>query len=146
MKTFEAGLGRFVISYRIPLILLSLLFVAGAGYGTRFLTFSSNNRMFFSEDNPELQAFNALEQTYTKFENVFFTLAPKSKNVFSRDVLTAVQDLTERAWKLPYSSRVDSLTNYQHTKVEGDELIVESLLRNHQNLSIFDLFFPYLIF
>ncbi|MCI5122153.1 MAG: RND family transporter, partial [Candidatus Electrothrix sp. AUS4] len=59
----------------------------------------------------------------------------KSKNVFSRDVLTAVQDLTERAWKLPYSSRVDSLTNYQHTKVEGDELIVESLVGDAAQLT-----------
>ncbi|RWX45164.1 hypothetical protein VT99_12841, partial [Candidatus Electrothrix marina] len=107
MDMFEARLGRFVITYRIPLILLSLLVVAGTGYGTRFLTFSSNSRMFFSEENPELQAFNALEQTYTKFENVFFTIAPKSKNVFTRDVLAAVEDLTERSWKLPYSSRVD---------------------------------------
>lgn len=135
MEMFEARLGRFVITYRIPLILLCLLFVAGTGYGTRFLTFSSNSRMFFSEDNPELQAFNALEQTYTKFENVFFTLAPKSQNVFSRDVLSAVQDLTERAWQLPYSSRVDSITNYQHTQVEGDDLIVEDLVDNGEHLT-----------
>ncbi|RWX44952.1 hypothetical protein H206_01161 [Candidatus Electrothrix aarhusensis] len=135
MKTFEARLGRFVIKYSIPLILLSLLVVAGTGYGTRFLTFSSNSRMFFSEDNPELQAFNALEQTYTKFENVFFTIAPKSKNVFTRDVLGAVQDLTEKSWKMPYSSRVDSITNYQHTKVEGDDLIVEDLVENAEQLT-----------
>ncbi|MCI5165717.1 MAG: RND family transporter [Candidatus Electrothrix sp. GM3_4] len=135
MKAFEARLGRFVIKYRISLILLSLLLVAGTGYGTRSLTFSSNSRMFFSEDNPELQAFNALEQTYTKFENVFFTIAPKSKNVFTRDVLGAVEDLTEKSWKLPYSSRVDSITNYQHTKVEGDDLIVEDLVENVEQLS-----------
>ncbi|MDU9047713.1 MAG: MMPL family transporter [Candidatus Electrothrix sp. Rat3] len=135
MKKFEARLGRFVITYSIPLILLSLLVVAVTGYGARFLTFSSNSRMFFSEDNPELQAFNALEQTYTKFENVFFTIAPKSKNVFTRDVLTAVHDLTEKSWKLPYSSRVDSITNYQHTKVEGDDLIVEDLVENAEQLT-----------
>ena len=135
MNTFEVRLGRFVIKYRVPLILLSLLVVAATGYGTRFLTFSSNSRMFFSEDNPELQAFNALEQTYTKFENVFFTIAPKSKNVFTRDVLGAVQDLTERSWKLPYSSRVDSITNYQHTEVEGDDLIVEDLVENAEQLT-----------
>lgn len=135
MKSFEAGLGRFVITYRIPLILLSLLFVAGSGYGTRFLTFSSNSRMFFSEDNPELQAFTALEQTYTKFENVFFTLALKSGNVFTRDVLAAVQDLTERCWQLPYSSRVDSVTNYQHTQVNGDDLIVEDLVEDAKQLT-----------
>ena len=135
MKSFEAGLSRFIITYRIPLILLSLLFVAGTGYGTRFLTFSSNSRMFFSEDNPELQAFNALEQTYTKFENVFFTLAPKSGNVFTRDILAAVQDLTEKSWQLPYSSRVDSLTNYQHTEVDGDDLLVADLVQDAQQLT-----------
>lgn len=130
MNNFEAGLGRFVITYRVPLIFLSLLFVLGTSYGTIFLTFSSNSRMFFSEDNPELQAFNALEQTYTKFENVFFTIAPKSKNVFSQDVLSAVQDLTERSWQLPYSTRVDSITNYQYTQVEGDNLLVEDLVQD----------------
>ena len=135
MKSFEAGLSRFIITYRIPLILLSLLFVAGTGYGTRFLTFSSNSRMFFSEDNPELQAFNALEQTYTKFENVFFTLAPKSGNVFTRDILAAVQDLTEKSWQLPYSSRVDSLTNYQHTEVDGDDLLVADLVQDAEQLT-----------
>ena len=100
MKKNEARLGHFVITYRVPLILITFLLVVGTGYGTRFLTFSSNSRMFFSEDNPELQAFNALEQTYTKFENVFFTLAPQSKNVFSQDVLVAVQDITERLGQL----------------------------------------------
>ncbi|MCI5141958.1 MAG: RND family transporter, partial [Candidatus Electrothrix sp. ATG1] len=135
MKTFEAGLGRFVITYRIPLIFLSLVLVLGTSCGTRFLTFSSNSRMFFSEDNPELLAFNAIEQTYTKFENVFFTIAPKSKNVFTQDVLAAVQELTQRSWKIPYSSRVDSIINYQHTKVVGDELIVEDLVNNVEELS-----------
>jgi predicted RND superfamily exporter protein len=135
MKNFEAALGRFVITYRVPLILLSLLFVVGTGYGTRFLTFSSNSRMFFSEDNPELQAFNALEQTYTKFENVFFTIAPKFKNVFTQDVLSAVQYLTERSWQLPYSSRVDSITNYQYTQVEGDDLRVEDLVEDATTLT-----------
>ncbi len=50
-------------------------------------------------------------------------------------MLAAVEDLTERSWKLPYSSRVDSITNYQHTKVEGDELIVEDLVENAEQLT-----------
>ncbi|MEA2079231.1 MAG: MMPL family transporter [Pseudomonadota bacterium] len=36
--------------------------------------------------------------------------------------------LTEAAWQIPYSIRVDSITNYQHTEAEGDDLIVDDLV------------------
>ena len=36
--------------------------------------------------------------------------------------------LTERAWKIPYSTRVDSVTNFQHTTADGDDLLVRDLV------------------
>ena len=39
-------------------------------------------------------------------------------------------DLTEKSWKIPYSSRVDSITNFQHTQAEEDDLIVADLVEN----------------
>lgn len=135
MNAFEIWLGQVVIRYRWQLILLTLLLAGASGAGIRFLEFTSDSRIFFSQENPQLQALNALEQTYTKFENVFFTVAPKSGNVFTQDVLTALQELTEEAWKIPYSSRVDSLTNYQHTRVEADDLTVEDLVYDAEQLS-----------
>jgi predicted RND superfamily exporter protein len=39
------------------------------------------------------------------------------------------------AWQLPFSIRVDSLSNYQHTEVDGDDLIVRDLFINGSELS-----------
>jgi predicted RND superfamily exporter protein len=55
--------------------------------------------------------------------------------VFTRETLAAIEELTEAAWHIPYSSRVDSITNFQHTRSEKDELIVEDLVTGALNLS-----------
>lgn len=55
-------------------------------------------------------------------------LAPASGNVFTPEVFSAIVDVTERAWQVPYSLRVDSLSNYQHTYAEGDDLTVTDLI------------------
>jgi len=55
-------------------------------------------------------------------------LQPADRNVFSRKMLQVVQQLTEQAWQIPYSSRVDSITNFQHTTAEGDDLTVANLV------------------
>ncbi|EGQ9302868.1 MMPL family transporter, partial [Vibrio vulnificus] len=55
-------------------------------------------------------------------------LAPKSGDVFDQRTLTQIQEMTEQAWQVPYSSRVDSLANYQHTEAVDDDLLVEDLL------------------
>nr|VFK66909.1 MAG: hypothetical protein BECKUNK1418G_GA0071005_11159 [Candidatus Kentron sp. UNK]VFK72348.1 MAG: hypothetical protein BECKUNK1418H_GA0071006_11099 [Candidatus Kentron sp. UNK] len=94
------------------------------------LKFSGNYRVFFSEDNPQLQAFDNLERTYTQDNNVIFLLIPREGNVFTRETLAAVEQLTEMAWQLPYSLRVDSLTNFQHTEAKGDNIIIRDLAQN----------------
>ena len=124
-----------MVKYRWWLLVLSLLVVAATASGMRFLEFSNDERMFFSRENPQLQALEALEKTYTKVENVLFVIAPKSGNVFEKDVLVALEEFTEEAWKIPFSSRVDSLTNYQHTRAEGNDLIVENLVYDAVNLT-----------
>jgi len=42
--------------------------------------------------------------------------------------LAIVQEITDEAWLFPYSTRVDSLSNFQHTIAEDDELIVDDLI------------------
>ncbi len=48
--------------------------------------------------------------------------------MFTPRVLALVRDLTEDAWQIPNSTRVDGITNFQHTWADGDELIVEDLV------------------
>ncbi len=135
MKRIENWVGQLVIKYRWLFILGLLAIALMSASGMRFLTFSNNSRMYFSKDNPQLQALEALEQTYTRVENVLFIIAPKSGNVFEPQTLAALEFLTEESWKIPFSSRVNSLSNYQHTRALADDLIVEDLIRNANALT-----------
>lgn len=135
MNRFEERYGEWIIRHRWWTIIVTLLVVAVASSGVRYLTLNRDLRVFFSKENPQLQALNALENTYNRIDNVLFVLAPKDGNVFTRKTLAAVEGLTEASWQIPYSSRVDSITNFQHTRAADDELVVEDLVRNADGLS-----------
>lgn len=139
MTWFETVLGKWVVKRRWWIIVTMILIVLTVASGGRFLTFENDSRVFFSKENPQLQALEELENTYTKNNIVFFAIAPKDGNVFTRETLVAVQELTEASWQMPYSSRVDSITNFQHSRAEDDDLIVEDLVRNPESLSDEDL-------
>ena len=127
---FAAALTRKVISRRWLVILFSVALAIAAGSGASKLEFSTNYRVFFSDANPELQAFEDLQNTYTKNDNFFFVFEPKSGDAFSPQTLDAVEKLTAEAWKIPYAIRVDSVSNFQHTYATEDDLIVEDLVTN----------------
>ncbi|MEN8175421.1 MAG: MMPL family transporter, partial [Pseudomonadota bacterium] len=120
----------WVIRFRWLVILASVVAVIGAAAGAGKLAFSNNYRVFFSPDNPELQAFESFQATYSKNDNILFVLKPASGNVMNASVASAVETVTERAWKIPYAIRVDSLSNFQHTWSAEDDLVVEDLIRD----------------
>ncbi len=126
---------NFVLNWKYLVILLSVLITAALGTGLQKLAFSNDYRMFFSEANPQLTAFEQLQDTYSKNDNVLFVLAPRDGRVFTRDTLAAVQELTQAAWQLPYSLRVDSISNFQYTYAKDDDLVVEDLVFDLNTLS-----------
>ena len=42
--------------------------------------------------------------------------------------MSIIRDMTKAAWKTPFSTRVDSMANFQHSYAIGDDLIVEDLV------------------
>ncbi|MFB3059405.1 MAG: RND family transporter [Gammaproteobacteria bacterium] len=131
----EKNYAEFIIRHKVLTIILSILMVMSMGFGAQFLTFTNDYRIFFGEDNPQLLAFEELQDTYSKNDNVMFLLVPEDGKVFSNRTLEAVAWVTERAWETPHSSRVESLTNYQHTSAVGDDLLVEDLAFEPGNMS-----------
>jgi len=120
----------WILTHRWSVIAVTILLVALAGSGGRLLEFSTDYRVFFSAENPQLTAFEELQDTYTKNDSLLMVLAPAAGDVFTPRVFEAIVDVTERAWQIPYSLRVDSLSNYQHTYAEGDELTVIDLIED----------------
>ncbi len=119
---------RFIVQHPWWMLLFSLLIVAGVGYGAKNLQFNTNYRVFFAEENPQLAAFDEIERVYIKTDNILFTVKPEQGDVFQPRVLKLMQELTTEGWKLPYSQRVDSITNFQHSFAEGDDLTVADLV------------------
>ena len=135
MDKFAVKLANFVLKFRWLVILATILGTVAIASGGQYLTFSNNYRDFFSESNSELQAFEEFQDTYTKNDNFFYTIVPPSGDVFNNETLSLVEELTKEAWQIPHSLRVDSITNFQHTHAEGDDLIVEDLVKGAADLT-----------
>jgi len=142
-KTFTPDLAskyaHLVIKWRIPIVFLVLGIVLILGSGGQHLTISNDSRIYFSDDNPQLLAFEAIEETYSASNTVIIGLSPNQGDIFQNDVLIAIETLTKSSWLLPYVSRVDSLINHTHTWAANDELIVENLVEDASQLSNQDL-------
>jgi len=126
---------RGVIRFRWLVILAAVLGAVTIGSGAQNLEFANNYRVFFSDENPELLAFEELQATYTKNDNFLFVLEPADGDAFSTDTLAAVETLTEAAWRIPFAIRVDSISNFQHSYGIEDDLIVEDLFRGSASMS-----------
>ncbi|GLR06795.1 RND transporter [Vibrio hyugaensis] len=106
--------------------------MALAFVGLGKLGLNNDYKVFFSDDNPDLIAFESIEEKYNSNDSVLVVLQPKSGDVFQEHVLKAVMELTEYAWQTPHSYRVDSLSNYQYTHAQNDDLIVEDFVNADQ--------------
>ena len=124
--------GQWVVNHPWIAILISIILVFAAASGGRFLGFTTDYRVFFDKANDDLVAFESLERMYTKNDNVMFIVSPKDGNVFTPETLSIIQEITQDSWQVPYSIRVDSISNFQGTRAEGDDLTVRDLVPEDQ--------------
>ncbi len=130
---------EIILRRRWVVIALATLFMLAVTGGVRFIGVTNDYRTLFDEGNPQLAAFDALEATYSDANTALIAVAPGEGSVFTPETLGAVEALTEAAWRAPYSTRVDSLTNYNHSEAFGDDLVVEPLVDDALSLSDADL-------
>ena len=128
-----------VLRWRWLVVVVMVLIMLALAAGARFVTVTNDYRILFRDDNPQLLAFNSLEDTYTASDRALIAIAPQNGSIFTREALDAIEDLTESAWLAPYSSRVDSLTNYSHSESFEDDLTVAPLVEDALSLSDADL-------
>lgn len=138
MDRFALRWADVVLHYRLLTILLALTVVTAFGAGLSRLDVSTNYRVFFSDHNPDLQALEEFEAAFTRADNFLFVLKPRDGDIRQPRVLQAVEELTDRAWGVPFNTRVDSITNFQYTYADGDDLIVEDLIEGAASMSAND--------
>ena len=131
MKNYqlETRWAKTVLKHPLVIILTSIIMVILIASGARYVTVSSDYRYFFGPDNPQRTAFESLQNVYSKDDSVLLTVTPKDGQVFKPTTLKGLQYLTSEAWLLPFVTRVDSITNFQYSHANGDDLIVQDLVR-----------------
>jgi uncharacterized protein len=119
-----------VIRFKWLVLITSILLTVLAVIGAKNLRIDTDYRVFFSDENPQMQAFEEMQKIYTKGDNIMFVIATETDEIFTNQTLDAIEKLTEEAWQVPFSIRVDAITNFQHTRAEEDDLIVEDLIQH----------------
>ncbi len=130
MNNMITSYARNIIRYRWAVLALCFVVLGAVGFGASKITFNSDYRYFFSDKNPNLAAFLQLQRTYAAPDTVIWLVKPKTDDLKVTDqrVVEAIYNLTEEAWQLPGALRADSITNYQHTEADEDDLIIGDLV------------------
>ena len=121
-------------------VLLSVLVMLALAAGAQNLvSVDVDVRNHFEKDDPHIVALDHLEDTYAISDTALIAVAPQSGTIFTQEALTAIEELTERLWRVPYVTRVDSIANYSHSQGFEDELIVEPLIDDAGSLTDSDI-------
>lgn len=125
----ERNIAQWAIRFRLQALLLCIVIVGITATGIKQLTFDGSTRAFFGADHPHLLAYEKLEDTYGRVDSAILMVSAKEGDMFTPARLALLEQLTERLWDIPHALRVDSLSNFQYSHAENDELIVDDLIK-----------------
>ncbi|EGR0694645.1 RND family transporter [Vibrio parahaemolyticus] len=130
------GLRKIPTKYSLLVLLATIFLIIVATIGGKNLYFRGDYDIFFDGTNKQLLAFDEIQTTFAKTDNLAIVIAPEDGDIFTPQTLSLIQKITVDAWQVPYSSRVDSIANYQHTEAFDDDLLVEDLLYSEYELTL----------
>lgn len=122
------GLRSFTVTRPLITTLLCLAITLAAFSGIIHLAQTTDYRVYFGKNNPQLQAFEDFENQFEQKELLAVGVEAEDGDIFTPDSLAAVRELTDRGWELPYALRSTSFTNFQNSYADGDDIIVEALV------------------
>lgn len=124
----EKSLIDLLIRFRYLFAILSIVATALLASGAKNLYLESDYKIYFKDNDPQLSAHDKMQDTYTKTDNIAYLIRPNDGEIFTAEMIGILHEITERSWLTPFALRVDSITNFQHTQADGDDLLVEDLV------------------
>lgn len=124
-----------VVDHPWRVILCTVVLVMGFGNFLQFVAPSMSYKDLFGADFPLLIEYERLQSEYTNDESLLFLVEAKNGDAFTPELLSGVEELTESLWQTPYSIRVDSISNHQHTEADGDDLTVADMFEQSAQMA-----------
>lgn len=107
---------------------LAIGLALGAMSGLPGLRFTTDYQVYFSDDNPALQAQQALERHFGSRHTVVLAVSADSGSLFENPRLDALRALTDDMALMPFATGASSLTNFHTPRADGDDLTAEALV------------------
>jgi len=124
----------WIINHPKLILTGTIIIVLSFAVGLKNLSISNDFRVYLSKDNPQLLEFESFESNYVKSDSATFVITAKNGDLFTKNGLKLIQELTEKSWLVKGSYRVSSLTNYQYSQSSDDEIITDYLVGDANQL------------
>ena len=130
----KENLSKFIINNRTVFIFSCLVLVLILGRGITSVVFDPDMERFFPKGHPATSLSYEIDETFIRTDNLVIAINAKNNSIFTKKTLSLIESLTEKSWTVPYSIRVDSLTNYSYVRSVDDDLLVEPFIENAVSL------------
>ena len=130
----KENLSKFIINNRVIFIFSCLVLALILGRGITSVVFDPDMERFFPKGHPATSLSYEIDETFIRTDNLVIAINAKNNSIFTKKTLSLIESLTEKSWTVPYSIRVDSLTNYSYVRSVDDDLLVEPFIENAVSL------------
>lgn len=106
--------------------------------GGKNLTVSFDTRIFYSEQNLLLQQLRGFERKFSHNNNILFVISSRDEDegrIATVETLQALVEITDQAWRLPYSTQVESLSNFPRIVSDEDAFSVLEMVPSSDQLT-----------
>ena len=126
-ERFFNRMAELVIRFRLPVVLVMIVFTVILGSQIRFLTINTSNEGLLRENDPILGIYNEFRHQFGRDDMMAIVI--HSKNIFSDTFLTRLTELHQAVeQEIPHVKEITSMVNARSTIGEEDTLLVDDLL------------------
>jgi len=117
------------------LLLVAIIFTLTSIVGLKNMGLSSDYKIFFDEDDTDLQVLETMENTYSTTDNIFIMIKPKQPDIYNTQTIRLVYRFTQALWQVAHVSRVDSLTNFPYSQAHDDDIMIEEFVYEEEQIT-----------
>ncbi len=118
----------FVLDHGKLITFAWVLIVGGALTELPHLSFSADNRVFFSATEPGVTLLNQMEMKYAHSNNALVVVHTPTGTFADPKNLRAAMNLHNALWKVTHVTRIDSLVNYKNILGSEEELAAQNFI------------------
>ena len=134
MKLF-GNLSRHLVERPLSCILIAIIITISLIPGLNRVESDFGYRIWFRESEPLLKRYDDFQAKFGN-DDLVNIIIHSPDGIFDKRSIEIVREATEGMWLIPDVISVDSITNYQWTTADGDDITIEDFIPEEFDQSI----------